>query len=124
MSFSEHFSFDFSFIHLLNLSLIGVVFLLWLITNRWVNKNLEKFLKNRGWLVEGREKNIKKLIKQILLLISAILALECLTIGNDTFSVAKITHFELFGLDVGEIKDDGSYDRFSFSVGNVFYLVF
>ena len=120
MSFFEYFS----FVHLLNLSLLGVVFLLWLITNRWVNKNLEKFLKSRGWLVEGREKNIKKLIKQILLLVSAVLALECLTIGNDTFSVANITHFELFGFDIGEIKKDGSYDRFSFTVGSVFYLLF
>ena len=65
MAFIDYFSLE----HLLNLSLFGVVILVWLILNNWINKNLERFLKQKGWLVEGREKNIKKLIKQVLLLI-------------------------------------------------------
>ena len=64
MAFIDYFSLE----HLLNLSLFGVVILVWLVLNNWINKNLERFLKQKGWLVEGREKNIKKLIKQVLLL--------------------------------------------------------
>ena len=45
--------------HLLNLSLFGVVVLVWLIVNNWINKNLERVLKQKGWIVEGRLKNIK-----------------------------------------------------------------
>ena len=48
--------------HLLNLSLFGVVVLVWLIVNNWINKNLERVLKQKGWIVEGRLKNIKKLL--------------------------------------------------------------
>ena len=59
MAFINYFSLE----HLLNLTLFGVVFLVWLILNRWINKSLEGYLKQKGWLVAGREKNIKKLIK-------------------------------------------------------------
>ena len=44
--------------HLLNLSLFGVVVLVWLIVNNWINKNLERVLRQKGWIVEGRLKNI------------------------------------------------------------------
>ena len=64
--------------HLLNLSLFGVVVLVWLILNNWINKNLERVLKQKGWIVEGRLKNIKKLLKQVLLLVFSLLALESL----------------------------------------------
>ena len=95
----------------------------WLILNNWINKNLERFLKQKGWLVEGREKNIKKLIKLVLLLLCSLIALESLTIGHQEFSISNITHMELFGFDF-EAKADGSYDRFSFTIGSVFYLIF
>ena len=119
MSFIDYFSLE----HILNLSLFGVVILFWLILNNWINKNLERFLKQKGWLVEGREKNIKKLIKQVLLLICSLIALESLIIGHQEFSISNITHMELFGFDF-EAKADGSYDRFSFTIGSVFYLIF
>jgi small-conductance mechanosensitive channel len=119
MSFIDYFSLE----HILNLSLFGVVILFWLILNNWINKNLERFLKQKGWLVEGREKNIKKLIKQVLLLLCSLIALESLTIGHQEFSISNITHMELFGFDF-EAKADGSYDRFSFTIGSVFYLIF
>ena len=119
MAFINYFSPE----HLLNLTLFGVVFLVWLILNRWINKNLEGYLKQKGWLVAGREKNIKKLIKQILLLLCSILALEALIIGHQEFSISNITHLELFGFDFEE-KANGTYDRFSFTIGSVFYLIF
>ena len=119
MSFIDYFSLE----HILNLSLFGVVILFWLILNNWINKNLERFLKQKGWLVEGREKNIKKLIKQVLLLLCSLIALESLIIGHQEFSISNITHMELFGFDF-EAKADGSYDRFSFTIGSVFYLIF
>jgi len=119
MSFIDYFSLE----HILNLSLFGLVILFWLILNNWINKNLERFLKQKGWLVEGREKNIKKLIKQVLLLICSLIALESLIIGHQEFSISNITHMELFGFDF-EAKADGSYDRFSFTIGSVFYLIF
>ena len=119
MAFINYFSLE----HLLNLTLFGVVFLMWLILNRWINKNLEGYLKQKGWLVAGREKNIKKLIKQVLLLICSILALEALIIGHQEFSISNITHLELFGFDFEE-KANGTYDRFSFTIGSVFYLIF
>ena len=56
MAFINYFSLE----HLLNLTLFGVVFLVWLILNRWINKSLEGYLKQKGWLVAGREKNNKK----------------------------------------------------------------
>ena len=96
---------------------------MWLILNRWINKSLEGYLKQKGWLVAGREKNIKKLIKQVLLLICSILALEALIIGHQEFSISNITHLELFGFDFEE-KANGTYDRFSFTIGSVFYLIF
>ena len=119
MAFINYFSLE----HFLNLTLFGIVFLVWLILNRWINKNLEEFLKQKGWLVEGREKNIKKLIKQILLLLCSFLALEALIIGHQEFSISNITHLELFGFDFEE-KSDGTYNRFSFTIGSVFYLLF
>ena len=51
------------------LSLLGITLLFWLIANRWINKRLISFLKKRDLLVIGREKNIIKLAKQILLII-------------------------------------------------------
>ena len=48
-----------SIIYLLNFSILGLIIIFWLLTNRWINKNLERFLKQKGWLVTGREKNIK-----------------------------------------------------------------
>tara|TARA_B110000305_G_scaffold135849_1_gene151622 strand:+ start:76 stop:1197 length:1122 start_codon:yes stop_codon:yes gene_type:complete len=119
MAFTDYFSLE----HFLNLSLFGIVILIWLILNNWINKKLERFLKQKGWLVEGREKNIKKLIKQVLLLLCSILALEALTIGHQEFSISNISHLELFGFDF-EAKADGTYERFSFTVGSVFYLLF
>ena len=119
MAFINYFSLE----HLLNLTLFGVVFLVWLILNRWINKNLEGYLKQKGWLVAGSEKNVKKLIKQILLLICSILALEALIIGHEEFSISNITHLELFGFDFEE-KANGAYERFSFTIGSVFYLIF
>ena len=119
MAFIDYFSLE----HLLNLSLFGVVVLFWLILNNWINKNLERYLKQKGWLVEGREKNIKKLIKQVLLLICSILALESLIIGHEEFSISNISHLELFGFD-SEEKINGVYQRFSFTIGKFFYLIF
>ena len=119
MTFINYFSLE----HLLNLTLFGIVFLFWLLLNRWINKNLESYLKQKGWLVKGREKNIKKLIKQILLLVCSILALEALIIGHQEFSITNISHLELFGFDFEE-KSNGTYERFSFTIGSVFYLLF
>ena len=110
-------------IYLLNISLLGVVILFWLITNRWINKNLERFLKKRGWLVTGREENIKKLVKQILLLVCLLLAYIVLAIGHQEFSVTNIIHFELIGFDVAE-KSDGTFERYSFTIGKIFILIF
>ena len=45
--------------HLLNLSLFGVVVLVWLILNNWINKNLERVLKQKGWIVEKKLKILK-----------------------------------------------------------------
>jgi hypothetical protein len=93
-----------SIIYLLNFSVLGVIIIFWLLTNRWINKNLERFLKQKGWLVSGREKNIKKLLKQILLLICVFLSYLSLSYGHPSISVAKITHLELFGFDLDKKK--------------------
>ena len=109
--------------HLLNLTLLGLIFIVWLIINSWINKSLEGFLKQKEWLVEGREKNIKKLIKQILLFLCTILALEALSVGHQEFSISNVIHLELFGFDFME-KANGNYNRFSFTIGSVFYFIF
>ena len=105
--------------HLLNLSLFGVVVLVWLIVNNWINKNLERVLKQKGWIVEGRLKNIKKLLKQVLLLVFSLLALESLLYDQ----INSLSHQEIFGFDY-DSKVDGVYDRFSFTIGKLFYLIF
>ena len=105
--------------HLLNLSLFGVVVLVWLIVNNWINKNLERVLKQKGWIVEGRLKNIKKLLKQVLLLVFSLLALESLLYDQ----INSLSHQEIFGFDY-DSKVDGVYERFSFTIGKLFYLIF
>ena len=113
-----------SVIYLLNFSLLGVIILFWLITNRWINKNLESFLKLKGWLVSGREKNIKKLIKQILLLTCFFLSYLSLSYGHPSISVAKLTHLELFGFDLDRKNSAGEFIRYSFTLSRIFILVF
>ena len=105
--------------HLLNLSLFGVVILVWLIVNNWINKNLERVLKQKGWIVKGRLKNIKKLLKQVLLLVFSLLALESLLYDQ----INSLSHLEIFGFDF-DSKVDGVYERFSFTIGKLFYLIF
>ena len=113
-----------SIIYLLNFSLLGVIILFWLITNRWINKNLESFLKLKGWLVSGREKNIKKLIKQILLLSCFFLSYISLSYGHPSISVAKLTHLELFGFDLDRKNSAGEFIRYSFTISRIFILIF
>ena len=111
-------------IYLLNFSLLGIIILVWIILNRWINKNLESFLKQRGWLVAGREKSIKKLIKQILFFVCFLFAYLALSYGHPSFSVQRITHLELFGFDLEGKDDNGKFLRYSFTIGKIFKLIF
>lgn len=113
-----------SIIYLLNFSVLGVIIIFWLLTNRWINKNLERFLKQKGWLVSGREKNIKKLLKQILLLICVFLSYLSLSYGHPSISVAKITHLELFGFDLDKKNESGDFIRYSFTLSRIFFIIF
>jgi small-conductance mechanosensitive channel len=113
-----------SIIYLLNFSLLGIIIIFWLLTNRWINKNLERFLKQKGWLVSGREKNIKKLLKQILLLFCFFLSYMALSYGHPSISVAKITHLELFGFDQDKKDDTGNFIRYSFTLSRIFVIIF
>ena len=113
-----------SIIYLLNFSILGLIIIFWLLTNRWINKNLERFLKQKGWLVSGREKNIKKLLKQILLLVCVFLSYLALSYGHPSISVAKITHLELFGFDLDKKDDSGNFVRYSFTLSRIFFIIF
>jgi small-conductance mechanosensitive channel len=113
-----------SIVYLLNFSVLGLIIIFWLLTNRWINKNLEVFLKQKGWLVSGREKNIKKLLKQILLLVCFFLSYLSLSYGHPSISVAKITHLELFGFDLDKKDDSGNFVRYSFTLSRIFFIIF
>ncbi len=113
-----------SMIYLLNFSVLGVIIIFWLLTNRWINRNLEGFLKQKGWLVSGRERNIKKLLKQILLLFCFFLSYLSLSYGHPSISVAKITHLELFGFDLDKKDDSGNFIRYSFTLSRIFFIIF
>ena len=113
-----------SIIYLLNFSILGLIIIFWLVTNRWINKNLERFLKQKGWLVTGREKNIKNLLKQILLLLCIFLSYLSLSYGHPSISVAKITHLELFGFDLDQKDDSGNFIRYSFTISRIFFIIF
>ena len=113
-----------SIIYLLNFSILGLIIIFWLLTNRWINKNLERFLKQKGWLVTGREKNIKNLLKQILLLLCIFLSYLSLSYGHPSISVAKITHLELFGFDLDQKDDSGNFIRYSFTISRIFFIIF
>jgi len=113
-----------SIIYLLNFSILGLIIIFWLLTNRWINKNLERFLKQKGWLVTGREKNIKNLLKQILLLLCIFLSYISLSYGHPSISVAKITHLELFGFDLDQKDDSGNFIRYSFTISRIFFIIF
>ena len=46
-----------------NIVLAAVVLVLWVIIRRWISKKLEPFLKRKDWLIPGKEKKLKTLLK-------------------------------------------------------------
>ncbi len=106
------------------LSLLGITLLFWLIANRWINKRLISFLKKRDLLVIGREKNIIKLAKQILLILCCILLVFFETLLSDAFSINTIKNFELIPSSWFGSGEDGSTSNFKLTIGSLFYLIF
>ena len=106
------------------LSLLGITLLFWLIANRWINKRLISFLKKRDLLVIGREKNIIKLAKQILLILCCILLVFFETLLSDAFSINTIKNFELIPSSWFGSSEDGSTSNFKLTIGSLFYLIF
>ena len=106
------------------LSLFGITLLFWLIANRWINKRLISFLKKRDLLVIGREKNIIKLAKQILLILCCILLVFFETLLSDAFSINTIKNFELIPSSWFGSSEDGSTSNFQLTIGSLFYLIF
>ena len=106
------------------LSLLGITLLFWLIANRWINKRLISFLKKRDLLVLGREKNIIKLAKQILLILCCILLVFFETLLSDAFSLNTIKNFELIPSSWFGSSEDGSTSNFKLTIGSLFYLIF
>lgn len=106
------------------LSLLGITLLFWLIANRWINKRLISFLKKRDLLVIGREKNIIKLTKQILLILCCILLVFFETLLSDAFSINTIKNFELIPSSWFGSSEDGSTSNFKLTIGSLFYLIF
>ncbi len=106
------------------LSLLGITLLFWLIANRWINKRLITFLKKRDLLVIGREKNIIKLAKQILLILCCILLVFFETLLSDAFSINTIKNFELIPSSWFGSGEDGSTSNFKLTIGSLFYLIF
>ena len=106
------------------LSLLGITLLFWLIANRWINKRLISFLKKRDLLVIGREKNIIKLAKQILLILCCILMVFFETLLSDAFSINTIKNFELIPSSWFGSGEDGSTSNFKLTIGSLFYLIF
>ena len=106
------------------LSLLGITLLFWLIANRWINKRLISFLKKRDLLVLGREKNIIKLAKQILLILCCILLVFFETLLSDAFSLNTIKNFELIPSSWFGSSEDGSTSNFQLTIGSLFYLIF
>ena len=106
------------------LSLLGITLLFWLIANRWINKRLISFLKKRDLLVIGREKNIIKLAKQILLILCCILLVFFETLLSDAFSLNTIKNFELIPSSWFGSSEDGSTSNFKLTIGSLFYLIF
>ena len=106
------------------LSLFGITLLFWLIANRWINKRLISFLKKRDLLVIGREKNIIKLAKQILLILCCILLVFFETLLSDAFSLNTIKNFELIPSSWFGSSEDGSTSNFKLTIGSLFYLIF
>ena len=115
---------ELNFEWLLFLSLLGVTLLFWLIANRWINKRLISFLKKRDLLVIGREKNIIKLAKQILLILCCILLVFFETLLSDAFSINTIKNFELIPSSWFGSGEDGSTSNFKLTIGSLFYLIF
>jgi len=115
---------ELNFEWLLFLSLLGITLLFWLIANRWINKRLISFLKKRDLLVIGREKNIIKLAKQILLILCCILLVFFETLLSDAFSINTIKNFELIPSSWFGSGEDGSTSNFKLTIGSLFYLIF
>ena len=115
---------ELNFEWLLFLSLFGITLLFWLIANRWINKRLISFLKKRDLLVIGREKNIIKLAKQILLILCCILLVFFETLLSDAFSINTIKNFELIPSRWFGSSEDGSTSNFQLTIGSLFYLIF
>ena len=46
-----------------NIVLAAVVLVLWIFIRRWISKKLEPFLKRKDWLIPGKEKKLKTLLK-------------------------------------------------------------
>ena len=119
MSFFEYFTYN----HLFNLSLLGVVVLFWLIANSWINKKLKRFLEKRDWLIIGREKNVKKLAKNILFIFCCILWFTLETLLSETFSISKIIDFEIIPKGWFGDNPDGTPSNFKFTLGSIFYII-
>ncbi len=96
----------------------------WLIANNWINKNLKQFLEKRDWLVIEREKNFKKLAKNILFIFCCILWLSLETILSETFSISKIMDFELIPKGWFGKNPDGTDSNFKFTIGSIFFITF
>jgi len=106
---------------ILNLFLLLIVVLFWLISNKWINKRLKKFLEKRDLLVVGREKNFKKLAKNILFIVCCLLWFTLETLLSETFSISKLMDYQL--ISIGN-NADGSPSNFKFTLGTIFYIIF
>ena len=73
-----------------NIILVSIVILFWLFLRRLINRKLEAFLKRKDWLLPGKGKKIKTLLKQVLFLIFIIFAVKAVSYGHANFSFKGI----------------------------------
>ena len=85
-----------------NIILVSIVVLFWLFLRRLINRKLEPFLKRKDWLLPGKGKKIKTLLKQVLFLISFILGIKALSYGHSNFSFKGILTTQLFNLGTAD----------------------
>ncbi|MAP01632.1 MAG: hypothetical protein CMD01_02290 [Flavobacteriales bacterium] len=81
-----------------NIILVCVVVVIWLLIRRLINRKLEPFLKRKDWLLPGKGKKIKTLLKQVLFLMFFIFGVKALSFGHANFSFKGILNTQLFNL--------------------------
>ncbi|MBG15129.1 MAG: hypothetical protein CL853_02125 [Crocinitomicaceae bacterium] len=81
-----------------NIILVCFVVVIWLLIRRLINRKLEPFLKRKDWLLPGKGKKIKTLLKQVLFLMFFIFGVKALSFGHANFSFKGILNTQLFNL--------------------------